>query len=107
MTSSDSTRPPSSKRGAPSRKGGPPSTNGGAPSSANGGAPSSQTVPPVAKRGLLTPEEAAALLAVPTSRMKRMRIKGEGPNYIAFGRVIRYHPQDIRVWINANRHIHR
>ena len=90
--SSGSTRRPSTKTGAPSR---------------NGVAPSSQTVPPSVKRGLLTPEEAAALLAVPTSRMKRMRLEGKGPDFIAFGRVIRYHPQDIRVWINSNRHIQR
>ena len=85
----------------------PPAAKGGAPSSAKTGAPSSQTVPPSVRRGLLTPEEAAALLAVPTSRMKRMRLEGKGPDYIAFGRVIRYHPQDIRVWINSNRHIQR
>lgn len=71
--------------------------------SSEGGAPSRDPVPPV-RRGLLTPQEAAALLSVPASRMKRMRLDGVGPAYIAFGRVIRYHPQDITHWIKSNRY---
>lgn len=57
---------------------------------------------PRARRGLLDEGEAASLLGVPPYRMRRWRAGNDGPEYIAFGRTIRYSPGALRRWIDTN-----
>lgn len=57
---------------------------------------------PRPRQGLLTTDEAAALLGVPPYRLRRMRAGNVGPAYIAFGRTIRYSPGALRRYIEVN-----
>ena len=54
---------------------------------------------------LLTPEEAAEMLGLPSAKtLHEWRWRGKGPTSVKAGKYVRYHPEDIRDYVNANRH---
>ena len=52
----------------------------------------------------LTPEEFANLIGVEVDTVNDWRYKGIGPAFHKLGKVVRYHPIDIRTWTDARRH---
>lgn len=55
---------------------------------------------------LLKPEDVAEILGVTIKALEAQRWRGNGPKYIRFpSRLIRYHPDDVMEWIEANRRV--
>ncbi|WP_263419895.1 helix-turn-helix domain-containing protein [Terriglobus albidus] len=55
---------------------------------------------------LMTQEQVAEELQVPVSRVKRWRWHGRGPAYVELqGKEVRYRPEDVQAYIEANRKI--
>lgn len=52
---------------------------------------------------LLTTPEAAAQMGVTPNYLEKLRISGGGPEFVRFGRLVRYEPNALRVWIAAAR----
>ena len=50
------------------------------------------------------PPTIAAELGVPEQTLAQWRYLGKGPAFIKVGRHVRYHPEDVKAWLNANRH---
>jgi excisionase family DNA binding protein len=50
---------------------------------------------------LLTVQELADLLQVPPKTMYTWRYKGDGPRSVMVGRHLRYRPQDVAAWLEA------
>ena len=48
---------------------------------------------------LLTTEQLAAVRNVPSSRLEKERLKGEGSPYIKDGHLVRYRLGDYRAWL--------
>jgi excisionase family DNA binding protein len=61
----------------------------------------SDTTKGEAMRALLTPEELAELLSVPTRTLDQWRYYGRGPQFIKIGRHCRYRPEAIDAWLAA------
>lgn len=59
---------------------------------------------------LVTEEEAAELLSVSRQFLRKSRIEGnrsghaDGPPYVRVGRCIRYDVNDLKTWIERNKH---
>jgi predicted DNA-binding transcriptional regulator AlpA len=51
---------------------------------------------------LLNEKEAAELLRVSQSFLRKKRVTGDGPEYIRIGRAIRYHPSKVEQFQQAN-----
>lgn len=50
---------------------------------------------------LLTPEEAAGMLRIPSHRtMERWRAEGTGPAFVKVGRRVAYRRQDLHTWLD-------
>lgn len=49
---------------------------------------------------LLTTDQAAAVLAIPTDELARLRMTGGGPKFVKIGRRVRYRPADIEDWLS-------
>lgn len=59
---------------------------------------------PIASEPLLTPEQAAALLAVTPKQLETMRGAGTGPAYSKIGyKTVRYRSEDITAYVAACR----
>ncbi len=55
------------------------------------------------KKPLLTTDEVAAILDVPSQRLRRWRMEGAGPKFIRINRrCIRYRPEDLDAWLDGN-----
>jgi hypothetical protein len=52
---------------------------------------------------LLTAEDVAALLSVPVTAVNDWRSRGVGIAHVKIGKFVRYHPEDVRKFVNANR----
>jgi Helix-turn-helix domain len=50
---------------------------------------------------LVTPKEAAQILKVSLSWLAKARMRGDGPQYIQFGRAIRYSEQALLNWTKS------
>lgn len=50
---------------------------------------------------LLTPDQAASILAVQTKTLSHWRYTGEGPAYTKVGRLVRYRRADLDAWVDA------
>ena len=50
---------------------------------------------------LLTTEQLAALRNVPTNRIEKERLKGDGPPFLKDGRLVRYRLGDYRAWLSG------
>lgn len=65
--------------------------------------------PPAAARdtssnGLLSPEEAGALLGVPATLLQRWRTTGDGPQFVRLTRkTIKYRAEDVQAFIESRR----
>jgi len=61
----------------------------------------SRTVPAtvIALDTLMTVEEVAALLRIPTGTLYQWRSRRTGPKSLKVGRYLRYEPADIRAWL--------
>ncbi len=56
------------------------------------------------KREFLTPKEVCAWLALPSSTLADLRVRGEGPAFTRLSaRNIRYARRDVRAWLEQNR----
>lgn len=66
----------------------------------------SQPAPPASipphRAGLWKPAQAADFLGVSEQRLARMRSDGAGPNYVKFGREIRYLPGELHKYVLAH-----
>lgn len=51
---------------------------------------------------LLTPRQAARLLALSTSWLAKLRLFGGGPAFLKLGRLVRYRPSDLSRWAESN-----
>ena len=47
---------------------------------------------------LLTPNDAARLLALSRSWLAKLRMTGDGPAYVKLGRQVRYRLSDLQAW---------
>ena len=56
------------------------------------------------KQRLQSLQEVADFLGVPASTLYRWRHEGRGPASIKVGRVVRYRPEDVDAWLQANSH---
>jgi Helix-turn-helix domain len=65
-------------------------------------AKSASQKPPTAIAVLLTPKEAADFLKVSSSWLAKSRMRGDGPPYIKFNRVIRYSKEALLQWMRAH-----
>ena len=52
-------------------------------------------------RPLLNTDEAAARANLSKSTMNKLRCSGCGPDYVKFGKSVRYSPGDVDAWINS------
>jgi hypothetical protein len=52
---------------------------------------------------LLTTDELATLRSVPSSRIEKERLKGDGPPFIKDGHLVRYRLGDYRAWVAGMR----
>ena len=52
------------------------------------------------QRRVRTPE-AAAILALSTSTLEKLRLRGNGPKYAKLGRICVYSLQDLEAWVIA------
>ena len=66
--------------------------------------PASQPPLPSPESGLLSDAEAAKMIGVSASWMRKMRMRGGcGPRFIRMGRMIRYSREDLDQWIKMHR----
>ncbi len=54
-------------------------------------------------RPLLNPDELAEMLHVPRSTLYGWRQTGDGPPAIKVGRLLRYDPKDVELWLAQQR----
>ena len=47
----------------------------------------------------LTPQQAADAIGISKSTLAKLRLKGDGPNYLTIGKAILYRPDDIEEWM--------
>lgn len=53
---------------------------------------------------LLSADQASSWLSLSKSTLAKMRLRGDGPNYIRLGlRRVAYRKQDLEDWVNTNR----
>ncbi len=52
---------------------------------------------------LYSPESLAEYLGVPVKTVYRWNYTGTGPKFSKVGRHVRYQPEDVRAWLNAQR----
>lgn len=52
---------------------------------------------------LLTSQQVADRLGITEDSVRRLRSQKKGPAYINWGNRIRYKPQDVEDWLDANR----
>lgn len=57
-------------------------------------------------QALLTPTQAAEVLAVGTQTLAKWRCYGDGPKFIQVGRLCRYRSSDLNEWIERNARKH-
>jgi len=50
---------------------------------------------------LLTPPELAERLQIPLRTLGQWRYSGHGPRYVTVGRHVRYSPEDVEAWLDA------
>jgi excisionase family DNA binding protein len=50
---------------------------------------------------LLTPQDAAELLALSKSWLAKLRMNGDGPAFVKLGRRVRYRLSDLQAWTNG------
>lgn len=60
------------------------------------------TVPRMNAAPLLTERDLAEHIGVPVKTLQRWRLDRTGPRYIKAGRHVRYRPEDITRWLDAN-----
>lgn len=66
--------------------------------------PASQPPLPSPESGLLSDAEAAKMIGVSASWMRKMRMRGGcGPRFIRMGRMIRYSREDLEQWVKTHR----
>jgi predicted DNA-binding transcriptional regulator AlpA len=51
--------------------------------------------------GLIAPPQLAEYIGVTVQRLAEWRHHGTGPRFIRAGRLIRYRPEDVNAWIEA------
>ena len=51
---------------------------------------------------LWTEEQCAEQRSCSVSTLQKERVRGDGPPFVKMGRLVRYRPEDVQVWI-ANR----
>ncbi|MEL7256761.1 MAG: AlpA family transcriptional regulator [Pseudomonadota bacterium] len=56
------------------------------------------------KSKLLSRQEVEEVYGISKRYLEKVSVQGGGPTVIRFGRLVRYRPQDIEVWIEANAH---
>ena len=56
----------------------------------------------VLEEELLSDEELAAILEVAPKTPAQWRHRGVGPQYIKYGRIVRYRPSDVREYVNKH-----
>ena len=52
---------------------------------------------------LLSTAEVAALLGIPERTLEFWRYQGRGPTYTRVGKRVRYHPDDVAAYLQAQR----
>lgn len=50
---------------------------------------------------LLEETQAAKILTVEVGTLRNWRVSGKGPRYTTIGRLIRYRPEDLKVFVEA------
>jgi predicted DNA-binding transcriptional regulator AlpA len=50
---------------------------------------------------LLDTKAAAALLSLSQSSLEKMRVYGNGPNFLKLGRAVRYRESDLQAWVSS------
>jgi hypothetical protein len=50
---------------------------------------------------LLRTGQAAKRLGVSERYLEILRVRGDGPPFVSFGRCVRYRPSDLEVWVEA------
>lgn len=53
---------------------------------------------------LLSAQEVAEILGVSKNTLAQMRMKGTSPKFVKFSGLVKYHPDDVAEFINANKH---
>jgi predicted DNA-binding transcriptional regulator AlpA len=53
---------------------------------------------------LLDVRAAAARVGLSVSTLNKLRIAGDGPQFVKLGHAVRYRPEDLAAWIAANLH---
>lgn len=53
------------------------------------------------KATLLSPPQLAEFIGVTVQRLAEWRHHGTGPTYVKAGRLIRYRPEDVAAWLDA------
>lgn len=46
-------------------------------------------------------EKVAAFSGCAVSSLQKRRLRGDGPQFVKLGRLVRYRPEDVRAWIAA------
>lgn len=54
-------------------------------------------------RAMLRTDGAAHYVGLSTSTLEKLRLTGDGPEYIKLGRAVIYKPDDLDAWIEGNR----
>ncbi|MGW1137614.1 helix-turn-helix transcriptional regulator [Streptomyces zhihengii] len=52
-------------------------------------------------RNLYSPDELATRLGVPVKTVYAWNHKGTGPRFVRVGRHVRYRPEEVEAWLNA------
>lgn len=61
---------------------------------------------PIDDDALLTTEQLSELRNVPSNRIEKERLKGDGPPFIRDGRLVRYRLGDYRAWLASKQRFH-
>ncbi|BCG91414.1 helix-turn-helix transcriptional regulator [Mesorhizobium sp. 131-2-1] len=58
---------------------------------------------PAEVRRMLRTDGAALRVGLSVSTLEKLRLTGDGPEYIKLGRAVVYKPEDLDAWIDGNR----
>jgi hypothetical protein len=50
---------------------------------------------------LLNERDVARITGLSIATVRRWRLVGQGPGYLKIGASVRYHPDDVRVWLDV------
>lgn len=59
------------------------------------------------RAALLTADDVASVLGIPTATLANWRYQGLGPRYLRIGRHVRYEAADLKAWLQGQRVSHK